>query len=85
MKILVIGGAGYIGSHVSREFLDRGYHVTVFDNLSTGRRENLFDDADFVQGDILHDGELAEVMKQGFDGCVHLAAPQGGRGVDAVP
>jgi UDP-glucose 4-epimerase len=74
MNILVIGGAGYIGSHVSREFLDRGYRVTVFDNLSTGRRENLFDDAEFVQGDILRDGELAEVMKRGFDGCVHLAA-----------
>lgn len=74
MKILVIGGAGYIGSHVSREFLDRGYKVTVFDNLSTGREENLFDDAEFVRGDVLRDGDLAAVMKQGFDGCVHLAA-----------
>ncbi|NTW52272.1 MAG: UDP-glucose 4-epimerase GalE [Chlorobiaceae bacterium] len=74
MKILVIGGAGYIGSHVAREFLDRGYQVTVFDNLSTGREENLFADAAFVRGDI-HDGkQLAEVMNRGFDGCVHLAA-----------
>jgi UDP-glucose 4-epimerase len=74
MKILVIGGAGYIGSHVAREFLDRGYQVTVFDNLSTGRRENLFDEAGFVCGDILREGELGEVMARGFDGCVHLAA-----------
>lgn len=74
MKILVIGGAGYIGSHVSREFLDRGYKVTVFDNLSTGRIENLFDDADFVRGDLLNDEELSAVMDLGFDGCVHLAA-----------
>ncbi|NTU92408.1 MAG: UDP-glucose 4-epimerase GalE [Chlorobiaceae bacterium] len=74
MKILVIGGAGYIGSHVTREFLDRGYEVTVFDNLSTGRSENLFDEADFVRGDILSGEELAGVMKRGFDGCVHLAA-----------
>ncbi len=74
MKILVIGGAGYIGSHVACEFLDRGYQVTVFDNLSTGREENLFEDAAFVRGDI-HDGRhLAEVMNSGFDGCVHLAA-----------
>ncbi|NTU58627.1 MAG: UDP-glucose 4-epimerase GalE [Chlorobiaceae bacterium] len=74
MKILVIGGAGYIGSHVAREFLDRGYEVTVFDNLSTGREENLFPEAGFVHGDV-HDGErLAGVMKTGFDGCVHLAA-----------
>lgn len=74
MKILVIGGAGYIGSHVSRAFLDRGHQVTVFDNLSTGRKENLFDDAGFVFGDILDIGQLSEVMKGGFDGCVHLAA-----------
>jgi UDP-glucose 4-epimerase len=74
MKILVIGGAGYIGSHVAREFLDRGYEVTVFDNLSTGREENLFSDAEFVRGDIFDAGTLAEVMNRGFDGCVHLAA-----------
>jgi UDP-glucose 4-epimerase len=74
MKILVIGGAGYIGSHVVREFRDRGYQVTVFDNLSTGREENLFDDAAFVRGDILDGQQLAGVMNEGFDGCVHLAA-----------
>jgi UDP-glucose 4-epimerase len=74
MKILVIGGAGYIGSHVAREFLDRGYEVTVFDNLSTGREENLFSDAEFVRGDIFDAETLAEVMGRGFDGCVHLAA-----------
>jgi UDP-glucose 4-epimerase len=74
MKILVIGGAGYIGSHVAREFLDRGYEVTVFDNLSTGREENLFSDAEFVHGDIFDAEKLAEVMGRGFDGCVHLAA-----------
>ena len=53
MRVLVIGGAGYIGSHVSRAFLDRGYDVTVFDNLQSGLRENLFDDAIFVHGDIM--------------------------------
>ena len=74
MKILVIGGAGYIGSHVVREFLDRGHEVTVFDNLSTGRKENLFAEAQFAAGDILHPEELASVMQRGFDGCVHLAA-----------
>jgi UDP-glucose 4-epimerase len=74
MKILVIGGAGYIGSHVAREFLDRGYEVTVFDNLSTGREENLFNDAEFVHGDIFDAETLAGVMGRGFDGCVHLAA-----------
>lgn len=75
MRILVIGGAGYIGSHVTRAFLDRGYRVTVFDNLQTGLRENLFDDAQFVYGDIMHSEQLRSVMSGGgFDGCVHLAA-----------
>jgi UDP-glucose 4-epimerase len=74
MRILVIGGAGYIGSHVTRALLDRGYTVTVFDNLQTGLRENLFDDAMFVHGDIMRPDQLRAVMQEGYDGCVHLAA-----------
>lgn len=74
MHLLVIGGAGYIGSHVVRAFLDSGYRVTVYDNLSTGSRENLFSEADFVHGDIMNRFRLAEVLAGGFDGCVHLAA-----------
>jgi len=74
VKILVIGGAGYIGSHVVREFLDRGYSVTVLDNLSSGSRLNLFDEAAFVHGDIMLPLRLREAMAEGFDGCVHLAA-----------
>ncbi|MEC9486390.1 MAG: UDP-glucose 4-epimerase GalE [Prosthecochloris sp.] len=74
MNILVIGGAGYIGSHVTRAFLDNGCRVTVFDNLSTGTRQNLFGDAEFVHGDIMRPEQLREVMAGGFDACVHLAA-----------
>jgi len=74
VKILVIGGAGYIGSHVTRAFLDSGHGVTVFDNLSSGSAMNLFDEADFVHGDIAHPVQLRKVMAGGFDGCVHLAA-----------
>ncbi|MEI8031903.1 MAG: UDP-glucose 4-epimerase GalE [Chlorobiaceae bacterium] len=75
MRILIIGGAGYIGSHVARAFLDRGHEVTVFDNLQTGLRENLFREALFVHGDILRPEQLREVMTDGgFDGCIHLAA-----------
>lgn len=74
MRILVIGGAGYIGSHVTRAFLDHGYDVTVFDNLQSGLRENLFDDARFVHGDIMRSEQLRTVMAEGYDGCVHLAA-----------
>lgn len=74
MHILVIGGVGYIGSHVVRAFLDSGYRVTVFDNLSTGSRENLSGDVAFAHGDIMNPVRLAAVMAGGFDGCVHLAA-----------
>ncbi|MCL2690051.1 MAG: UDP-glucose 4-epimerase GalE [Chitinispirillia bacterium] len=74
MKVLVIGGAGYIGSHVSRVLLDRGHKVTVFDNLSSGCRENLFDEAAFVKGDILDTAALSETMNSGFDALIHLAA-----------
>ena len=75
MKIAVIGGAGYIGSHTVRELLDRGHEVKVFDNLSSGLEQNLFKDAGFVKGDILHPEEI-EAFLQEFkpEGIVHLAA-----------
>ena len=74
MKVLVIGGAGYIGSHVAREFLDQGHQVTVFDNLSSGVRENLFPDGEFIEGDIREAAQITAAMQGGFDGVVHLAA-----------
>jgi UDP-glucose 4-epimerase len=73
MNILVIGGAGYIGSHVARELLDRGHAVTVFDNFSSGLRVNLFPEAAFIHGDILRYEQLIDAMK-GMDGAVYLAA-----------
>jgi UDP-glucose 4-epimerase len=73
-RILVVGGAGYIGSHVARAFCDKKFSVTVFDNLSSGCRENLFPDADFVLGDILDFAKLRDTMATGFDAIVHLAA-----------
>jgi UDP-glucose 4-epimerase len=74
MKILVVGGAGYIGSHVAREFLDRGHSVTVFDNLSSGRRDNLFAEAEFIYGDIMDYVSISRAARKGFDALVHLAA-----------
>jgi len=74
MKILVIGGAGYIGSHVVLECLAAGHEVTVFDNLSSGCRENLFPGAAFAAGDILDPSALARAMKAGCDAVIHLAA-----------
>jgi UDP-glucose 4-epimerase len=73
MKILVVGGAGYIGSHVVREFLDGGHEVAVFDDLSSGLRENLFPDARFTEGTI-HDYPTILAAMRGKDAVIHLAA-----------
>jgi UDP-glucose 4-epimerase len=85
LKILIAGGAGYIGSHVAREFLDLGHEVTVYDNLSSGLRKNLFPGAAFIHGDILDYHALLSAAQGGsggksapgtprFDGLIHLAA-----------
>ena len=75
MKIAVIGGAGYIGSHVARELLDFGHNVFVYDNLSSGLRQNLFKEANFTHGDILDvQGLDAFFESVKPDGIVHLAA-----------
>ncbi|MDR0455180.1 MAG: UDP-glucose 4-epimerase GalE [Treponema sp.] len=74
MNILVIGGAGYIGSHVVQEFLEQGHRITVYDNLSSGLRENLFPDAQFMHGDIHDYPNLVQAMKGSYDALVHLAA-----------
>ncbi|MDX9827854.1 MAG: UDP-glucose 4-epimerase GalE [Spirochaetia bacterium] len=75
MKVLIIGGAGYIGSHVARLFADSGLSVDVADNLSTGRRDNLFPEYGFFQGDILDYPWLEGLMKRGgYNAVVHLAA-----------
>lgn len=73
MRILVVGGAGYIGSHVVKELLSHGVDVRVYDNLSTGQTINLFEQAEFIEGDIL-DIPLLEKAMQGVDGVIHLAA-----------
>ena len=52
MKILVTGGAGFIGSQVAQAFVQAGHQVTVLDNLSSGKRENLPPQAEFVEADI---------------------------------
>ncbi|HEX2613389.1 MAG TPA: UDP-glucose 4-epimerase GalE [Fibrobacteria bacterium] len=79
MKIWVVGGAGYIGSHVCKALLAAGHEPVVFDNLSTGRRENLLPGVPLFVGDILDPAALksaigAATAEQRFDGVVHLAA-----------
>jgi UDP-glucose 4-epimerase len=75
MKIAIIGGAGYIGSHVARELLDFGNEVFVYDNLSSGLRQNLFKEATFTHGDILDIQKLNDFFESTRpEGIVHLAA-----------
>ncbi|MCL2007146.1 MAG: UDP-glucose 4-epimerase GalE [Treponema sp.] len=74
MNILIIGGAGYIGSHVAREFLDAGHKVTVFDNLSSGLEQNLFPEADFDNNSMLDYNALLASCRKNIDAVVHLAA-----------
>src|SRR5438067_9143769 len=76
MKVLVTGGAGLIGSHVTERLLEEGYDVRVLDNFSTGRRENILDVADdieVVEGDI-QSYERAHTAVRGCDTVVHQAA-----------
>lgn len=62
-KILVLGGAGYIGAHVVNELLKKQYKVLVYDNMSTGQKDNLFDEAEFVRADILDVKALEKAME----------------------
>jgi UDP-glucose 4-epimerase len=73
-KVLVIGGAGYIGSHVAYELLNEGYSVRIYDDFSNGlhrRVDGKF--RDIVEGDILDREKLIEAM-HGIDAVIHLAA-----------
>lgn len=74
MHILVIGGAGYIGSHVVKSLLKAGHRVSVYDNLSTGLEINYFPEANYTVGDILDYPSLQKAMSQNIDAVIHLAA-----------
>ncbi len=71
--VVVTGGAGFIGSHLSEELLKRGYQVRVLDNLSQGQREWVPSAAEFVQGDI-RDLDVCRAVCDKADGVFHLAA-----------
>ena len=74
-RILVTGGAGFIGSHVAEALLNMGYQVTVLDDLSGGFRENIVPGADFVQGSITDNDLVIRLFEEKqFEYVFHLAA-----------
>lgn len=74
MRILVTGGAGYIGSHTCKALAHQGHTVVTYDNLSTGHRE-LVRWGDFVYGDILDTQRLRSCIRQHrIEGIIHFAA-----------
>ena len=75
MRILVAGGAGYIGSACTEYLLDMGYEVTVFDDLITGHREAVDPRATFIKANLEDRENLIKLVKSGgFDAIMHFAA-----------
>ena len=81
MKILITGGAGFIGSHLAERLLEDGHHVSIIDNLSTGRLENIESIKEngnfhYTIGSVLN-RELMNKLMVGIDQVYHLAAAVG--------
>jgi UDP-glucose 4-epimerase len=75
MRVVVTGGAGFIGSHLADAFLERGDTVLVVDNLASGRRENVPDAAEFAELDVADATQLRQRLEEfGPDLICHLAA-----------
>ncbi len=75
MSILVLGGAGYIGSHAVNQLIDKDYDVVVVDNLATGHEDAINKKAKFYKGDIRDKEFLSGVFdKENIEGVIHFAA-----------
>ncbi len=76
MKILVLGGAGYIGSHTAHRLVDEGHKVVIIDSLETGHREAVHQNATFYHGDIRNRAFVDSTLdaEQGIDAVIHFAA-----------
>ena len=72
-RVLVVGGAGYIGSHIVKALRDAGKSPVVFDNMRSGLQDNLLPEIPFIKGDTLFPEQLASAMK-GVDSIIHMAA-----------
>ncbi len=74
LKLLVTGGAGYIGSIVSKQLLAAGHEVVVLDNLEAGHRDAVPSQAKLVVADLLDRDAVGKAVGEGFDGVLHFAA-----------
>lgn len=75
MRVLVTGGAGYIGSVVSEQLVSDGHEVVIYDNLSKGHRGAVVEGARFVQGDLLEADQLRQTLNDNrIDAVIHMAA-----------
>ena len=74
MRILVTGGAGYIGGTVAQLLLDENHEVVIYDDLSHGHQSMLPAQAEFVQGDLADRQDLENLLSSGIDGVMHFAA-----------
>ncbi len=74
MKLLVTGGAGYIGSVVARDLLAEGHQVVILDSLERGHREAVAPDARLAVHDLRDREEVGKLLSEGFDGVLHFAA-----------
>jgi UDP-glucose 4-epimerase len=74
LRILVVGGAGYVGSTSVERFLEAGHEVVIYDNLASGHRDAVPDGARFVRGDIGDRVLLGSVLGEGVDAVLHCAA-----------
>ena len=73
MKVLVTGGAGFVGTNLTLSLLDHGYDVKIFDDLSTGLKQNIPKDAEFINASILDTSDLNNAIKE-CEVVVHLGA-----------
>ncbi len=74
MKILVTGGAGFIGSSLANRFYESGHDVTAVDNLFLGRKENLSGGVKFFEASVTDFKRMNEIFSKGFDYVFHMAA-----------
>jgi UDP-glucose 4-epimerase len=73
MRILVTGGAGFIGSHMVDRLLSKGYAVVVLDNLATGLRGNVSGAARFLWGDVSRLEDVERAFEDGLEAVFHIA------------